>query len=104
MAVKSFAFRVVAVNAPNSAGERPFYFRRLEPLLDDLKRIVRVDDWNAFLDPKLDRVERSATGLNRCESSLVDFMARFDLVDRFCLDPPGREMWIDSFPSVRIRA
>ena len=57
---------------------------------------------NAILDPKTDRVGRGARGLGRCEISLIDLMARHDLVDKFRLDHPGREMWtwLDSSPSV----
>ena len=62
------------------------------PFLNNLKRIVLVSDWNAILDPKIDRVRRGARGLGRFESSLINFMARHDLVDRFHLDFPGREM------------
>ena len=50
-----------------------------------------MDDRNAILDPKIDRVGRGAKGTERRESSLIDFMARHDLVDRFCLDHLGRE-------------
>ena len=77
-----------------------FHFGQLEPFLGDSKRICLVGDWNAILDPKIDKAWRGAHGLDRCKSSLVDFMARFDLVDRFRLDHPGREMWtwIDSSP------
>ena len=54
VAVKTFEFRVVAVYAPNLAGERRSFFRRLGPFLDDPKRTVLVGDWNAILDPKID--------------------------------------------------
>ena len=39
-----------------------------------------------------------------CESSLVGFMTRHGLVDRFRLDHPGREMWtwLDSSPSAKV--
>ena len=42
----------------------------------------------------------------RCESSLIDLMARHDLVDRFRQDHPGREMWtwLDSSLSVYARS
>ena len=92
VAVKSFEFRVVAVYALNCAGERRSFFRRLGPFLDDSKRLVLMDDWNAILDPKLDR-DRDANGSDRCESSLIDLLAEYDLVDRFRLDHPGWETW-----------
>ena len=65
-----------------------------------------VGDWNAILDPKIDKAGRGASGLDRCESCLVVFIARFNLVDKIRPDHPGREMWTwtDSSPSVRIRS
>ena len=62
VAVKSFEFRVDAVYAPNIAAEMIFFFRRLAPFHDDPKRIVLVGDWNAILDPKIDRAGRGAVG------------------------------------------
>ena len=92
VAVKNFKFRLVVVYAPNTAVERVSLFRRLGPFLGDSKRRVLMGDWNAILDPKIDKVEREASELGRCENSLVDFMARYDLVDWFRLDPPGKAM------------
>ena len=90
VAVKCFKFRLVAVYASNSAAERVSIFRRLALFLDDTKRLVLMGDWNAILDPKIDKVGRGASRLGRCESSLVGFMTRHDLVDRFRLDHLGR--------------
>ena len=92
-AVKTFEFRVVVVYAPNSAGERRSFFRRLGPFLDDLKRTVLVGDWNAILDAKIDKGCLGASGSARCESSLIDLLTEFDLMDRFRLDHLGWEMW-----------
>ena len=63
-----------------------------------------MGDWNAILDPKIDKVGRGASSAGRCESSLVGFVTRHDLVDRFRLDHPGREMWtwLDSSPSAKV--
>ena len=101
VAVKSFAFRVVMVYESNYIGERRSFFRQLELFLNDSKLIVLVDDWNVILDPKIDKAGRGASGLDRCESSLVDFMPRFQLLSSVI---SGREMWswIDSSPYVRI--
>ena len=60
VAVKSFKFRLVAVYAPNIVPERVSFFRRLAPFLDDTKRLVLMGDWNAILDPKIDKVGRGA--------------------------------------------
>ena len=82
------------------------FFRRLALLLDDWKRIVLVSDWNVILDSKIDRVSRGARGSGRCENSLIDLMARHDLVDRFRLDHPGWEIWtsLDSSPYFHARS
>ena len=62
---------------------------------------TRQKSWN--------RLSTSCPGVDysvdRCESSLVDNMARFDLVDRFRLDHPGWKMWtwIDSLSFVNIK-
>ena len=90
--MKTFEFRVVAVYAPNIVVERSSFFRRLGPFLDDANRIVLAGDWNAILDPKIDKGGRSARGSGRCESNLIDLLAEFDLIDRFRLDHPGWEM------------
>ena len=104
VAVKSFKFRLVAVYAPNIIAERVSFFRQLAPFLDDRKRLVLMGDWNAILDSKIDKVGRGASKLGRCESSLFGLMTRHDLVDRFRLDHPGREMWtwLDSSPSAKV--
>ena len=104
VAVKSFKFRLVAVYASNIVVERVSFFRRLAPFLDDTKRLVLMGDWNAILDPKIDKIGRGASRAGRCESSLVGFVTRHGLVDRFRLDHPGREMWmwLDSSPSAKV--
>ena len=63
-----------------------------------------MGDWNAILDPKIDKVGRGASRAGRCDSSLVGFVTRHGLVDRLRLDHPGREMWtwLDSSPSARV--
>ena len=105
IAVKTFEFRVFAGYAPNTVGERLSFSRRLEPFLDDSKRLVLVGDLNAILDPKIEKGGRGARGSERCESSLIDFLAEFDFIDRFRLDHPGREMWtwIGNLPSGQVR-
>ena len=97
VAVKSFEFRLVVVYTPNTPVERVSFFRRLAPFLDDSKRIVLMGDWNSILlNPKVDKVGRRASRLERCESSLVDLITR--------LDHPGREMWtwLESSSSAKV--
>ena len=93
VAVNSRKFRIVVVYAPNTPGERVSFFRELGPYLTFSERLVLVGDWNAILDPKLDKGGRGASGKERCERSLIDMMARNDLIDRYRLDHPGEEMW-----------
>ena len=95
VAVKSFKFRLVAVYASNIAAKKVSFFRQLAPFLDDTKRLVLMGYWNAILDPR--RAER-------CDSSLVGFVTRHGLVDRFRHDHSRREMWtwLDSSPSAKV--
>ena len=74
VAVKSFKFRLVAVYATNIVVERVSFFRRLVPFLDDTKQLVLMGDWNAILDPKIDKVGQGARRVGRCESSLAGVM------------------------------
>ena len=92
IAVKTFDFRIAVVHAPSTAAERRPFFRRLGSFLDASKRTVLVGDWNAILDPKINGAGRGASGSGRCDSSLINFLAEFDLIDRYRLDHPGREM------------
>ena len=71
----------------------------MTPILDDSKRLVLIGDWNAILDPKINRVGQGASRLGRCES-----MTRHNLVDMFHQDHPGLEMWmwLDSSPSAKV--
>ena len=65
-----------------------------------------MGDWNAILDPNIDRAGQGASSLARCDSALSDFLTEFELVDRFCLDHPGREMWtwIGNSPSGQVQS
>ena len=77
-------------------------FRRLGSFLDASKRTVLVGDWNAILDPNIDRAGRGASRSGRCDSSMFNFLTEFDLIDRYRLDHlGGGEMWtwIGSSPS-----
>ena len=53
--------RVIAVYAPNNQGERNVFFRRLEAFLDCSHRLVAMGDWNAILEPSIDKIGRGAT-------------------------------------------
>ena len=99
VAVKSFMFQVVVVYAPNCFVERKSFFRRLGPFLTGPRWIVLVSDLNVILDPKLDRIGRGIRGSVRGDSSLIDLMVEHDMVYKFCLDLPGREMWTWLFNS-----
>ena len=93
VAVKTFEFRISAVHVPNSAAERRSFFRRLGSSLDSSKRTVLMGDWSAILDPNIDRAGWGASSLAKCDCSLSAFLTEFDLVDRYGLGNPGREMW-----------
>ena len=91
VAVNIFEFRGVAIYFPYIA-YREFLFRWLVLFLDNQEGIVLIGDWNAILDCKIDWVEKGARWSGRWERSLIDFMACHDLVDRFRLDYPEKEM------------
>ena len=42
-----------------------------------------MGDWNAILDPNIDRAGWGASSLARCDSGQLDFLTEFDLVDRY---------------------
>ena len=71
-AIKSFKFWVLMVYAPKIAGERCYFYWQLVLYLDDPEWLVLVDDSKAILDPKKNRVSRSANRLDRYKSSLID--------------------------------
>ena len=106
VAMKTFKFQIAAVHVPNSAAERCSYLRRLGSFLDASRRTVLVGDWNAILDPNIDRAGWGASSWARCDSGLSDFLTEFDRVDRYHLDHPEREMWtwIGSSPSGQVRS
>ena len=93
VAVKTFEFRIAAVHVPTSSAERRSFFWQLGSSLDSSRQTVLVGDWNAILDPNIDRAGRRASILARCDSGLSDFLTEFDLVDKYRLDHLGREMW-----------
>ena len=106
VAVKTVEFRIAEVHAPSTAAERRSFFRCLGSFLDASKRTVLVSDWNAILDLNIDRVGRGANGSGRCDSSLVKFLAEFDLIDRYRLDHTEWEMWtwLGSSPFDQVRS
>ena len=97
---------MVAVYPPKCIDERRSFFRRLGPFLDDPKRLVLVSDWNVILHPKIDKGWWDACGSGRCNSSLIDLQAKFNLIDRFRLGHPRREMWtwLGDSPSGQIKS
>ena len=106
VAVKIFEFRIAAVHVPNATAERRSFLRRLGSFLDASMRTVLVGDWNAILDTNIDRAGRGASSVARCDNALSDFWTEFELVDRFRLDHPGREMWtwIGNSPSGQVQS
>ena len=77
VAVKSFLFLVVRVYKLKCVSERRSFFQRFESFLPGPERIDQVGDWN-----EMDSVRWAASGVNWCESRLIDLMARYNLVDR----------------------
>ena len=77
--IKDKAFRLIG---PNVTSELPAFFRRIEPYVPS-KRVILVGDWNAVLDPNLDR-GAITVGTNTLDARhFCDFVQRLDLVDKF---------------------
>ena len=81
--IKDKAFRLIGVYGPNATSELPAFFRRIEPYVIPSKWVILVGDWNAVLDPNLDRGAISA-GTNTLDARYFrEFVQRLDLVDKF---------------------
>ena len=91
--IKDKAFRLIGVYGPNATSEFPAFFRRIEPYVVPSKRVILVGDWNAVLDPNLDRGAVSA-GTNTLDARYFrDFVQRLDLVDKFRERYPNKIVW-----------
>ena len=91
--IKDKAFRLIGVYGPNATSELPAFFRRIEPYVVPSKRVILVGDWNAVLDPNLDRGAISA-GTNPLDARYFrDFVQRLDLVDKFRERHPNKIVW-----------
>ena len=65
--IKDKAFWLIGVYGPNVTSELPAFFRRIGPYVISSKRVILVGDWNAVLDPNLDRGAIS-TGTNSLDA------------------------------------
>ena len=93
LTIKDKAFRLIGVYGPNVTSELPAFFRRIEPYVVPSKQVILVGDWNAVLDPNLDRGAISA-GTNTLDAWYFrDFVQRLDLVDKFRERHPNKKAW-----------
>ena len=53
--IKDKAFRLIGVYRTNATRELPTFFRRIKPYVIPSKQVILAGDWNAILDPNLDR-------------------------------------------------
>lgn len=56
VSIKDKARRLIGVYAANDHCERPDFFRHIKAFLTTSCRLVLAGDWNAFLDPNIDRI------------------------------------------------
>ena len=87
VAVKTFEFRIAVVHVPNSAAERRSFLRRLGSFLDASRRTVLVGDWNAILDPNIDKAGRGASSWASCRTFWLSLIWSTDTV---WITPGGR--------------
>ena len=91
--IKGKVFRLIGVYGPNATSELPAFFRRIEPYVVPSKRVILVGDWNAVLDPNLDRGATSA-GTNPLDARYFrEFVQQLDLVDKFRERHPNKIVW-----------
>ena len=91
--IKDKAFRLIVVYGPNATSELPAFFRHIEPYVTPSKRVILVGDWNAVLDPNLDRGAISA-GTNTLDAThFREFVQRLDFVDKFREWHPNKIAW-----------
>lgn len=74
--IKDQAFRLTGVYTPNDRREWAAFFRRIDPFLKTSCRVILEGDWNAVLDPDIDR-----TG-TRSGTNNLDVKAFRDFIDR----------------------
>ena len=91
--IKDKAFRLIGVYGPNATSELPAFFRRIEPYVIPSKRVILVGDWNAVLDPNLDRGAISAATNTLDARYFREFVQRLDLVDKFRERYPNKLAW-----------
>ena len=91
--IKGRAFRFIGVYGPNANSELPDFFRRIEPFMTSSRRLVLAGDWNAVLDPKIDRGGARRDTNNLDAKLFRNFVERFDLADKFREEHPNKVEW-----------
>ena len=91
--IKGKAFRLIGVYGPNATSELPAFFWCIELYVIPSKRVILVGDWNAVLDPNLERGAISA-GTNTLDARhFRKFVEQFDLIDKFHERHPNKNAW-----------
>ena len=93
--IKGRAFRLIGVYAPNSQVELAAFFRRIEQFMGTSRTVILAGDWNAVLDPDLDRFGLPTRGTNRDRDAVLfrEFVDKFDLIDKFRNEKPRDLVW-----------
>ena len=91
--IKDKVLRLIGVHRPNATSELPAFFWRIKPYVIASKQVILVEDWNAVLDPNLDRGAISV-GTNTSDARhFCEFVERLDLVDKFRERYPNKVVW-----------
>ena len=90
--IKDKAFQLIGVYGPNATSELPAFFRCIEPYVVPSKRVILVGDWNAILDPNLDRGAICA-GTNTLDARHFRDFVHLDLIDKFRKKHPNKLAW-----------
>ena len=91
--IKGKVFRLIGVYGPNTKSELPDFFRGIEPYMTSARPVILAGDWNAVLDPSIDRGGARRDTNNLDSKRFRNFVQRFDLVDKFRELHPNRVEW-----------
>ena len=91
--IKDKAFRFIGVYGPNVTSELPEFFQRIEPFMTSSRRLILAGDWNAVLDPMIDRGGARRVTNNLDARHFRKFVERFDLADKFRELHPNQVEW-----------
>ena len=89
------AFRLIGFHGPSAISELLDIFLRIEPFITtSSKRVILVGNWDAVLDPKIDRRWGGRQDTYKLDAkSFRKFVERLNFVDKFRKKHPSKVEW-----------